>query len=126
MNIVCAIYHIAQTWECNMIYCEGQYSCNNPFISINILCLKHFLYKYCVFYYIQVEYWTTSNIHIWTSAIISILSVWGGGEVESTWAHNWDCISCSIWLLSIPVGCTFIAGHIWLHFVDVHWHWIYS
>jgi hypothetical protein len=27
-----ALYHIAQTCECNMIYCEGQYSCDNPFI----------------------------------------------------------------------------------------------
>jgi hypothetical protein len=26
------------------------------YIVIHILCLKHFLYKYCAFYYIQVEY----------------------------------------------------------------------
>jgi hypothetical protein len=26
------VYHIARVFECNMIHCEGQYSCNNPFI----------------------------------------------------------------------------------------------
>jgi hypothetical protein len=38
-------------------------------VVINILSLKHFLYKYWVFYYISVDFWITSNIHIWTSAI---------------------------------------------------------
>ena len=31
-------------------YCPKQYY--YMYIVINILCLKHFLYKYCVFYYI--------------------------------------------------------------------------
>ena len=59
-------------------YCPKQYY--YMYIVINILCLNHFLYKYCAFYYIQVEYWTT--IHIWTSAIY-ILSVFFFEE------HNW-------------------------------------
>ena len=50
--------------ECNIIYCEGQYSCNNNFISNKYFSLTTFfswiLYIY-VFNYTNLYYWTSSN-----------------------------------------------------------------
>jgi hypothetical protein len=37
-----AIYYIALASSCNMIYCSGQYSCNNP---INIILHKYNIYN---------------------------------------------------------------------------------